>query len=87
MKIHILPDTETVFIAIIINASNTDKRLLINVNTAKEAYNDGIAYNSSWKGITFILSDAMTKLVIMHKLAEALTRTNCIMKQNNRSIV
>ena len=61
LKIRILTDSDTLFKVVIRNAATTEKRLMIDVKAAREAYNQGIIEDVMWIRRDYNLADAMTK--------------------------
>ena len=72
LKIKILTDTETLFNVMIKNANTTEKRLMIDIKAAREAYNEGIIEDIVWIRRQFNLAHAMTKAQINQDLVKAL---------------
>ena len=72
MKIRILTDSETLFNVVIKNASTKEKRLMIDIKAARQAYNEGIISDIIWARRDYNLGDAMTKAKIMPLLMEVM---------------
>lgn len=76
LKIQILTDSETLFYVIVRNASTTERRLMIDVQAAREAYNDGIIDDIIWIERKYNLADAMTEKEVMPEFVEKTLETN-----------
>lgn len=61
LKILILTDSERLFSVIICSGQTTEKRLMIDIKAAREAYNEVIGDNIIWIRRNYNLVDAMTK--------------------------
>lgn len=48
LRVQVLTDSETLFNEIIRNASTTEKRLMIDMKAAREAYNNSIIDDITW---------------------------------------
>lgn len=64
-KIKILTDRETLFNAIIFNASTTERRLMIDIETEREGYKEGTSNDVIWIRSEYNLVDEMTKSKIL----------------------
>lgn len=71
-KIKLLTDSETLFNVVIRNASTTERRLMIDIKAAREAYNEGTINDVVWIRRDYNLADAMTKYKILPQLVEFL---------------
>lgn len=73
-----LTDSETSFNVIIRNVPTTEKRLMINIKAAREAYNEGIVENIIWirrnYNLSDALADAMTKSGISTEFLDAIRK-------------
>lgn len=65
IKIKWLTDSKILFSVIIRNASSTEKRLIIDVKAAREAYNDGIIDDIIWIRRKYNPGGAMAKAAIL----------------------
>lgn len=72
LKMQVLTDSETLFNFIISNVPTTEKRLMIDVKAAREAYNEGIIDDVIWILRKYNLADAMKKASIVPELVEEL---------------
>ena len=72
LKIKTLTDSEALFNVMIKNANTTEKRLMIDIKAAREAFNDGIIEHIVWIRRQFNLADSVTKAQINQDLVDAL---------------
>ena len=72
LKKEVLTDSETLFNVITRNKAAKEKRLIIDIEWAREAYNKGIIEDIKWIRREYNLGDAMTKAEIMPAFVEAL---------------
>lgn len=75
LNIQILTDSETNFYSITMNASTTERRHLIYVKTAREAYSDRIMNHIKKVRQKQNLADAKTKAVTLTELIPAIEKT------------
>lgn len=75
LKIQVLNDSETLINVIIRNASTTEKRLMLDVKYANEAYNDVIIDGIIWIRRKLNMADAVTKSTILPECFESLDKS------------
>ena len=85
-KIKLLTDSETVFKVVIRNASTTERRLMIDIKAAREAYNEGTINDVIWIRRDYNLADAMTKYKIQPQLVEFL-QTGKVKYEEEQSVL
>lgn len=67
-NINLLTDSKTLFNIININASTTERRLMIDVKAAREVYRDGVINDVVWIKRTYNLADSTGKATILRQL-------------------
>ena len=86
VKIKILTDSATLFNVMVRNASTTEKRLMIDIKAAREAYNEDIIDSVTWIRRQYNLADAMTKPAINNELTKALDNGTVVYEIENSII-
>ena len=86
LKIVVLTDSETLFNVIIRNGPTSEKRLMIDIKCAGEAYNTNIIEDIIWIRRNFNIGDAITKAAVSNELVKTL-RTGKIHFEIERSII
>lgn len=68
IKINIITDSETLFDDIILNTSTIERRLMIDIKAAREAYNEVIINDLIWIRMDYNLADTMKKSKVLPQL-------------------
>lgn len=84
-KMKILNDSEKLVNVAIMNASTRDRRLMVDIKAARDAYNEGIVNDIIWIRLEYNLSDAMTKHKILPQLFDLL-QTGKIKSEIEKSV-